>query len=129
MTIDYMEMKRFGFIALLLFSAICLKAQSLTDCENVVRETVNAINSYSLEALHPYLTSDFECSGQKGDVASLVLKATVKHADKGFKFEKPQTNVVTVPMTLSKDNLIVAQAIINGAKHNLSSIAAALYFI
>lgn len=45
-------MKRIGFIALLLFSAVCLKAQSLTDCENVVKETVNAINSYSAEQLH-----------------------------------------------------------------------------
>ncbi len=172
-------MKRIGFIALLLFSAVCLKAQSLTDCENVVREAVNAINSYSAEQLHPYLASDFECSGQKGDVAKLVLnatigkleqlndsvteykrvsesqngnmltlvysfiyskigerattfvfneenkikslellKATVKQADKGFKFEKPQDKVITVPMTLSKDNLIVTQTIINGEKHN-----------
>lgn len=173
------EMKRFGFVALLLFSAVCLRAQSLTDCEYVVKEAVNAINGYSVETLRPYLSSDFECSGQKGDVASLVLnatigkleqssdsvtkyekvsesrgdntltlvysftysklgerattfvfneenkikslellKATVKHADKGFKFEKPQDKVITVPITLSKDNLIVTQAVINGEKHN-----------
>lgn len=173
------EMKRFGFVALLLFSAVCLRAQSLTDCEYVVKEAVNAINGYSVETLRPYLSSDFECSGQKGDVASLVLnatigkleqssdsvtkyekvsesrgdntltlvysftysklgerattfvfneenkikslellKATVKHADKGFKFEKPQAKVITVPITLSKDNLIVTQAVINGEKHN-----------
>ena len=172
-------MKRLGFIALLIFSAICLKAQSLTDCENVVKETVSAINSYSSEAIQPYLSSDFECSGQKGDVANLVLnatieklrqsndsitkyerisesrdgntltlvysftysklgnrtttfvfngenkikslellKATVKQADKGFKFEKPEGKVITIPITLSKDNLIVAQAVINGEKHN-----------
>ncbi len=172
-------MKRLGFIALFIFSAICLKAQSLTDCENVVKETVNAINSYSSEAIQPYLSSDFECSGQKGDVANLVLnatigklkqsndsimkyermsesrdgntltlvysftysklgnrittfvfndenkikslellKATVKQADKGFKFEKPQDKVISVPITLSKDNMIVAQAVINGEKHN-----------
>ena len=173
------EMKRFGFVALLLFSAVCLRAQSLTDCEYVVKEAVNAINGYSVETLRQYLSSDFECSGQKGDVASLVLnatigkleqsrdsiakyekvsesrggntltlvysftysklgerattfvfneenkikslellKATVKHADKGFKFEKPQAKVITVPITLSKDNLIVTQAVINGEKHN-----------
>lgn len=164
---------------LLLFGAVCLKAQSLTDCENVVKETVNAVNSYSSEALQPYLASDFECSGQKGDVASLVLnaifgkleqsndsiaeykkvserhggntltlvysftysklgertttfvfndenkikslellKATVKQADKGFKFEKPQAKVITVPITLTKNNMIVTQAVINGEKHN-----------
>ena len=172
-------MKRFGFIALLIFSAVCLRAQSLTDCENVVKEMVNAINSYSSEAVQPYLSSDFECSGQKGNVANLVLnatieklkqlndsimkyertsesrdgnmltlvysfsysklgdrattfvfndenkikslellKATVKQADKGFKFEKPQAKVLTVPITLSKNNLIVTQAVINGEKHN-----------
>ncbi len=172
-------MKRFGFIALLLLSAICLKAQSLTDCENIVRETVNAINSYSSEAVQPYLSPDFECSGQKGDVANLVLNATIdkfkqlndsitkyerisesrdgntltlvysftyskigdrtttfvfdgenkikslellkvtaKQPDMGFKFEKPQAKVITVPITLSKDNLIVTQAVINGEKHN-----------
>ncbi len=172
-------MKRLGFIALFIFSAICLKAQSLTDCENVVKETVNAINSYSSEAIQPYLSADFECSGQKGDVANLVLnatigklrqsndsimkyermsesrdgntltlvysftysklgnrtttfvfndenrikslellKATVKQADKGFKFEKPEAKVITVPITLSKDNMIVVQAVINGEKHN-----------
>ena len=172
-------MKKVCIAVLLLFGAVCLNAQSLTDCENVVKETVNAVNSYSSEALRPYLASDFECSGQKGDVASLVLnatigkleqsndsiteykkvserqggdtltlvysftysklgerattfvfneenkikslellKATVKHADKGFKFEKPQDKVITVPITLSKDNLIVTQAIINGEKHN-----------
>ena len=173
------EMKRVCFAVLLLFSAVCLKAQSLTDCENIVKETVNAINGYSVETLRQYLASDFECSGQKGDVANLVLnatigkleqsndsvmkyekvsesqdgnalklvysftysklgdrtttfvfndenkikslellKATVKQADKGFKFEKPQSKVLTVPIKLSKDNLIVTQAVINGGKHN-----------
>lgn len=172
-------MKKVCIAVLLLFGAVCLNAQSLTDCENVVKETVNAVNSYSSEALRPYLASDFECSGQKGDVASLVLnaifgkleqsndsiteykkvserqggntltlvysftysklgerattfvfneenkikslellKATVKHADKGFKFEKLQDKVITVPITLSKDYLIVTQAVINGEKHN-----------
>lgn len=157
------EMKRICISVLLLFGAVCLNAQSLTDCENVVKETVNAVNSYSSEALQPYLASDFECSGQKGEVANLVLnaifgkleqsndsiaeykkvserhggntltlvysftysklgertttfvfndenkikslellKATVKQADKGFKFEKPQSKVITVPITLSK---------------------------
>lgn len=156
-----------------------MRAQSLTDCENVVKETVNAINGYSVETLRQYLSSDFECSGQKGNVANLVLnatigkleqsrdsiakyekvsesrggntlmlvysftysklgerattfvfneenkikslellKATVKHADKGFKFEKLQDKVITVPITLSKDYLIVTQAVINGEKHN-----------
>ncbi len=173
------EMKKVCIAVLLLFGAVCLKAQSLTDCENVVKETVNAVNSYSSEALRPYLASDFECSGQKGDVASLVLnaifgkleqsndsiaeykkvserhggntltlvysftysklgertttfvfndenkikslellKATVKQADKGFKFEKPQAKVITVPITLTKNNMIVTQAAINGEKHN-----------
>lgn len=172
-------MKKVCIAVLLLFGAVCLKAQSLTDCENVVKETVNAVNSYSSEALQPYLASDFECSGQKGDVASLVLnaifgkleqsndsiaeykkvserhggntltlvysfaysklgertttfvfngenkikslellKATVKQADKGFKFEKPQSKVITVPITLTKNNMIVTQAAINGEKHN-----------
>lgn len=172
-------MKRIYLAVLLLISTTYLKAQSLTDCENVVKETVNAINSYSSEAIQPYLSSDFECSGQKGDVAKLVLnaiigkleqlndsimkyertsesrdgnmltlvysfsysklgdrattfvfndenkikslellKATVKQADKGFKFEKPQAKVLTVPITLSKNNLIVTQAVINGEKHN-----------
>ena len=172
-------MKRIYLAVLLLISTTYLKAQSLTDCENVVKETVNAINSYSSEAIQPYLSSDFECSGQKGDVAKLVLnatigkleqlndsiteykkiserqdgntltlvysftysklgertttfvfndenkikslellKATVRQADKGFKFEKPQAKVLTVPITLSKDNLIVTQAVINGEKHN-----------
>lgn len=54
------EMKRVCIAVLLLFGAVCLKAQSLTDCENVVKETVNAVNSYSSEALQPYLASDFE---------------------------------------------------------------------
>ncbi len=173
------EMKKVCIAVLLLFGAVCLNAQSLTDCENVVKETVNAVNSYSSEALQPYLASDFECSGQKGDVASLVLnaifgkleqsndsiaeykkvserhggntltlvysftysklgertttfvfngenkikslellKATVKQADKGFKFEKPQAKVITVPITLTKNNMIVTQAAINGEKHN-----------
>ena len=172
-------MKRIYLAVLLLISTTYLKAQSLTDCENVVKETVNTINSYSSEAIQPYLSSDFECSGQKGDVANLVLKATiekfkqlndsvtkyerisesrdgntltlvysftysklgdrvttfvfneenkikslellkatVKQADKGFKFEKPQAKVLTVPITLSKDNLIVTQAVINGEEHN-----------
>ena len=172
-------MKKVCIAVLLLFGAVCLNAQSLTDCENVVKETVNAVNSYSSEALRPYLASDFECSGQKGDVASLVLnaifgkleqsndgiaeykkvserhggntltlvysftysklgertttfvfndenkikslellKATVKQADKGFKFEKPQSKVITVPITLTKNNMIVTQAAINGEKHN-----------
>lgn len=172
-------MKKVCIAVLLLFGSVCLKAQSLTDCENVVKETVNAVNSYSSEALQPYLASDFECSGQKGDVASLVLnaifgkleqsndsiaeykkvserhggntltlvysftysklgertttfvfndenkikslellKATVKQADKGFKFEKPQAKVITVPITLTKNNMIVTQAVINGEKHN-----------
>ena len=176
---DVKEMKRIGFIALLLFSAVCVKAQSLTDCENVVKETVNAINSYSSEAVQPYLSSDFECSGQKGNVANLVLKATIgkleqlndsitkyeriserrdgntltlvysftyskigdktttfvfneenkikslellkvttKQPDMGFNFEKPQAKVINVPITLSKNNLIVTQAVINGEKHN-----------
>lgn len=173
------EMKKVCIAVLLLFGAVCLKAQSLTDCENVVKETVNAVNSYSSEALRPYLASDFECSGQKGDVASLVLnaifgkleqsndsiaeykkvsdrhggntltlvysftysklgertttfvfndenkikslellKATVKQADKGFKFEKPQAKVITIPITLTKNNMIATQAAINGEKHN-----------
>lgn len=60
------EMKKVCIAVLLLFGAVCLNAQSLTDCENVVKETVNAVNSYSSEALQPYLASDFECSGQKG---------------------------------------------------------------
>ena len=42
----------------------------------------------------------------------------VKQADKGFKFEKPHAKVITVPITLSKDNLIVTQTVINGEKHN-----------
>ena len=173
------EMKRICISVLLLFGTVCLKAQSLTDCENVVKETVNAVNSYSSEALQPYLASDFECSGQKGDVADQVLNAiigmlaqsndriekyekisderngdmltldytfiyskhaksrttfvfdkenkikrldlfsvTVKSADKGFKFEKPQSKVITVPITLSKNNMIVTQAAINGEKHD-----------
>ena len=172
-------MKRFCIAVLLLFSTVCLRAQSLTDCENVVKETVDALNCYSVEKLHQYLASDFECSGQKGDVADQVLNAiigmlaqsndsiekyekisderngdmltldytfiyskhaksrttfvfdkenkikrldlfsvTVKSADKGFKFEKPQSKVITVPITLSKDYLIVTQAVINGEKHN-----------
>ena len=41
------EMKKVCIAVLLLFSAVCLNAQSLTDCENVVKETVNAVNSYS----------------------------------------------------------------------------------
>ncbi len=69
------EMKKVCIAVLLLFGAVCLNAQSLTDCENVVKETVNAVNSYSSEALQPYLASDFECSGQKGEVANLVLNA------------------------------------------------------
>ena len=173
------EMKKVCIAVLLLFGAVCLKAQSLTDCENVVKETVNAINGYSVETLRRYLASDFECSGQKGDVASLVLNAifgkleqsndsiekyekisderngdmltldytfiyskhaksrttfvfdkenkikrldlfsvTVKSADKGFKFEKPQAKVITIPITLTKNNMIVTQAAINGEKHN-----------
>lgn len=172
-------MKKVCIAVLLLFSAVCLKAQSLTDCENVVKETVNAINGYSVETLRRYLASDFECSGQKGDVADQVLNAiigmlaqsndsiekyekisderngdmltldytfiyskhaksrttfvfdkenkikrldlfsvTVKSADKGFKFEKPQSKVITVPITLTKNNMIVTQAAINGEKHN-----------
>ena len=47
-----------------------------------------------------------------------MLKATVKQADKGFKFEKPQSKVITVPITLTKNNMIVTQAAINGEKHN-----------
>ena len=173
------EMKKVCIAVLLLFGAVCLKAQSLTDCENVVKETVNAINGYSVETLRRYLASDFECSGQKGDVADQVLNAiigmlaqsndsiekyekisderngdmltldytfiyskhaksrttfvfdkenkikrldlfsvTVKSADKGFKFEKPQSKVITVPITLTKNNMIVTQAAINGEKHN-----------
>ena len=172
-------MKKVCIAVLLLFGAVCLKAQSLTDCENVVKETVNAINGYSVETLRRYLASDFECSGQKGDVADQVLNAiigmlaqsndsiekyekisderngdmltldytfiyskhaksrttfvfdkenkikrldlfsvTVKSADKGFKFEKPQSKVITVPITLTKNNMIVTQAAINGEKHN-----------
>lgn len=172
-------MKKVCIAVLLLFGAVCLKAQSLTDCENVVKETVNAINGYSVETLRRYLASDFECSGQKGDVADQVLNAiigmlaqsndsiekyekisderngdmltldytfiyskhaksrttfvfdkenkikrldlfsvTVKQADKGFKFEKPQSKVITVPITLTKNNMIVTQAAINGEKHN-----------
>lgn len=173
------EMKKVCIAVLLLFGAVCLNAQSLTDCENVVKETVNAINGYSVETLRRYLASDFECSGQKGDVADQVLNAiigmlaqsndsiekyekisderngdmltldytfiyskhaksrttfvfdkenkikrldlfsvTVKSADKGFKFEKPQSKVITVPITLTKNNMIVTQAAINGEKHN-----------
>lgn len=172
-------MKKVCIAVLLLFGAVCLNAQSLTDCENVVKETVNAINGYSVETLRRYLASDFECSGQKGDVADQVLNAiigmlaqsndsiekyekisderngdmltldytfiyskhaksrttfvfdkenkikrldlfsvTVKQADKGFKFEKPQSKVITVPITLTKNNMIVTQAAINGEKHN-----------
>lgn len=85
-------MKRICFAALLLFSAVCLKAQSLTDCENVVKETVNAINGYSVETLHRYLASDFECSGQKGDVADQVLNAIIgmlaQSNDRIEKYEK-----------------------------------------
>lgn len=47
-----------------------------------------------------------------------LLKATVKQADKEFKFEKPQAKVITVPITLTKNNMIVTQAAINGEKHN-----------
>lgn len=172
-------MKKVCIAVLLLFGSVCLNAQSLTDCENVVKETVNAINGYSVETLRRYLASDFECSGQKGDVADQVLNAiigmlaqsndsiekyekisderngdmltldytfiyskhaksrttfvfdkenkikhldlfsvTVKQADKGFKFEKPQSKVITVPITLTKNNMIVTQAAINGEKHN-----------
>ena len=89
-------MKRFGFIALLIFSAVCLRAQSLTDCENVVKEMVNAINSYSSEAVQPYLSSDFECSGQKGNVANLVLNATIEKLkqsnDSIMKYERTSEN-------------------------------------
>ena len=65
------EMKRLCFAALLLFSAVCLRAQSPADCEKVI----------------------------------------------------------TIPISLSEDNLIVTQATINGEKHNfiINSGCSALY--
>lgn len=183
-------MKRLCFVALLLFSAVCLRAQSPADCENVVKSAVDAINAYSSETLRQYLASDFECSGQTGHIADLVLdaiiekleqsndrviefkktsesrdentltlvysfvysnrgektttfvfngenkitslellKAKVKKSLEKVDFEKPQDKVITIPISLSEDNLIVAQATINGEKHNfiIDSGCSALY--
>lgn len=58
-------MKKVCIAVLLFFGAVCLKAQSLTDCENVVKETVNAVNGYSVETLRRYLASDLSVPGRK----------------------------------------------------------------
>lgn len=161
-------------LILLLFFSQNLKAQSIAECERIVQETVNAINNHSAENLQTYLASDFECSGQKGNVATLVLNeivgqlnehvsryekvsenndekglalvykftysrlgertttfvfndenkikrldlftVMVKKADKEMEIEKPQAKMITIPIELTTDNLMVASATINGEK-------------
>lgn len=161
-------------LTLLLFFSQRTKAQSITECEKIVQETVNAINNHSAESLQAHLSSDFECSGQKGNVATLVLNKIVgqlnehisrcekvsekndekgltlvykfsysrlgertttfvfneenkikrldlftvmiKKADKEIEIEKPQTKMITIPIEITADNLIVVPAIINGEK-------------
>ncbi len=64
-------------VILFLFFLQGTKAQSITECEKLVQETVNAINNHSAESLQKHLSPDFECSGQKGNVATLVLNQIV----------------------------------------------------
>ncbi|WP_295938697.1 pepsin/retropepsin-like aspartic protease family protein [uncultured Alistipes sp.] len=54
-----------------------LHAQDRKACEKIVRATVNAINDQSPESLDKYLAPDFSCSGQKGRMATVVLKQLV----------------------------------------------------
>lgn len=55
----------------------CLYAQDITVCENIVKITRDAINNKSTEELEKHLSTDFSCSGQKGEIAKLVLKQLV----------------------------------------------------
>lgn len=73
----------------LLFFSQGIKAQSITECEKLVQETVNAINNHSAESLQKHLSPDFECSGQKGNVATLVLNQIVVQLNEHVsKYEK-----------------------------------------
>lgn len=64
---------RLSAIALALCLCQRIQAQSVTECEKIVHETIHAINIRSAENLHAYLAPDFECSGQTGNIAKLVL--------------------------------------------------------
>lgn len=64
---------RLSAIALALCLCQRIQAQSVTECEKIVHETIHAINIRSAESLHAYLAPDFECSGQTGNIAKLVL--------------------------------------------------------
>ena len=76
-------------VILFLFFSQGAKAQSITECEKVVQETVNAINNHSTEGLQKHLSPDFECSGQKGNVATLVLNQIVVQLNEHVsKYEK-----------------------------------------
>lgn len=174
-------------LIVLSFFSQSIKAQSITECEKIVQETVNAINTRSTESLQTHLSSDFECSGQKGNIATLVLNqivgqlnehiskyeklsennngkeltlvykfsysrlgertttfvfneenkikrldlftVMVKKADKEIELEKPQAKIITIPIEITADNLIVVSATINGEKRKfiIDSGAPSLY--
>lgn len=88
-------------IVLLAINTFYLKAQSLTDCEVVVQETVNAINSHSPNVLRQHLSSNFECSGHKGEIAQVILKQIITRLnDTVFKFEKTEEKLDNSGLTL-----------------------------
>lgn len=77
------------YVILFLSFSQCIKAQSITECEKIVQETVNAINNHSTDSLQKHLSPDFECSGQKGNVATLVLNQIVVQLNENvLKYEK-----------------------------------------
>ena len=49
-------------------------AQDIGECRKIVNLTIESINNGSSESLNEYLSDDFSVSGQKGEIAKIVLK-------------------------------------------------------
>jgi hypothetical protein len=68
-------MKRILIILLVVvFARSILKSQNTAECLKTVDLTVQAINQKKSELIIPFLASDFTISGQKGDIAKLILR-------------------------------------------------------
>lgn len=64
-----MNLKSLFLFVLLFASGLCSNAQSFSDRERIVRETVDALNNHTVRGLKDYLSPDFEFGGLKGAAA------------------------------------------------------------
>lgn len=95
-------MKKVCFFVLCFFITCSISSQTTNEYEYIVQAAIEAINTKDVEKLLPHLSENFTISGQKGDIAQMVLKQittqlndsilTIKKTDsnqteKGFEIE------------------------------------------